>query len=129
MTAKIIKLKLKEIFKITGIPVLVASLCCLAPIIVVIFGLGTLTFAASLANTLYGRFRWAFRAAGLVLLGLSIFFYLRRERGICTIDEAKKRRNEIVNTVIFTLAAGIVGYVVWLYVVVEYFGKWFNIWK
>lgn len=129
MTAKIIKLKLKEIFKITGIPVLVASLCCLAPIIVVIFGLGTLTFAASLANTFYGRFRWAFRAAGLVLLGLSIFFYLRRERGICTIDEAKKRRNEIVNTVIFALAAGIVGYIVWLYVVVEYFGKWLNIWK
>jgi len=108
---------------------LVASLCCLTPVIIVLFGLGSVSIAASLADTLYGTYAWAFRIAGLVLLALSIIWYLRREKGICTIDEAKRRRNEILNVVGVVLTAGVVGYLVWLYVVVEYAGKWLNIWN
>jgi len=120
---------LKEVLKITGIPILVASLCCLAPVVLVVFGLGTVTLASSLAGTLYGQYKWVFRAAGLALLGISLLLYLRRKKGICTLDEAKKRRNEILNIVMLTLTAAVVGYVVWLYVVVEYLGKLLNIWK
>lgn len=123
------KTPIKSILKITGIPVLVASLCCLTPVIIVLFGLGSVSIAASLADTLYGTYAWAFRIAGLVLLALSIIWYLRREKGICTIDEAKRRRNEILNVVGVVLTAGVVGYLVWLYVVVEYAGKWLNIWN
>lgn len=71
------KTSIKSILKITGIPVVVASLCCLTPIVIVLFGLGSVSLAASLANTLYGTYAWVFRIAGLVLLGLSIVF------GIC----------------------------------------------
>lgn len=121
--------KIKSLLKITGIPVIIASLCCLTPVIIVLFGLGSVSLAASLADTLYGEYKWVFRAAGLVLLALALVWYLRREKGICTIDEAKKRRNEILNITLVALTAGVVGYFVFLYVVVEYVGMWLGIWK
>ncbi len=120
---------LKSILKITGIPVLVASLCCLTPVVLVLFGLGSVSLAASLADTLYDTYKWIFRIAGLVLLGLSLIWYFRSEKGICTLDEAKKRRNEILNIVGITLVVGVVGYVLWLYVIVEYVGKLLHIWS
>ncbi len=123
------KTSLKSILKITGIPVIVASLCCLTPVVLVFFGLGSVSIAASLADTLYGTYRWAFRITGLILLGLSLIWYLRREKGICTLDEAKRRRNEILNIVGITLIVGVIGYFLWLYVVVEYAGKLLNIWN
>lgn len=122
-------MKSKEILKLVGIPVVVASLCCLTPIIVVMFGLGSVAIAGSLADSLYGDYKWLFRLAGLILLGLSVFTYIRRQKGICTLDEAKKRRNEIFNIIAVTLTIGIVGYFVWLYVILEYAGKFLNIWS
>lgn len=123
------KTPLKSILKITGIPVIVASLCCLTPVVLVFFGLGSVSLAASLADTLYGTYKWTFRIAGLVFLGLSLVWYLRREKGICTIDEAKKRRNEILNIVGITLIIGVIGYILWLYVIVGYAGKLLHIWS
>lgn len=117
-----------KLIRLTGIPVIIASLCCLAPVVIVLFGLGSVTLAASLADTLYGEYRWAFRIVGLALLALSVIWYLRREKGICTIDEAVKRRNEIINIAVLVLAVGVVGYFVFLYVVVEYTGILLGIW-
>ena len=122
-------MKSKEILQLVGIPVVVASLCCLTPIIVVLFGLGSVAIAGSLADSLYGDYKWVFRLAGLVLLGLSVLAYIRRQKGICTLDEAKKHRNEILNIVAVALAVGVVGYFVWLYVIVEYAGKFLRIWS
>ncbi|MEK7453139.1 MAG: hypothetical protein AAB614_02795 [Patescibacteria group bacterium] len=122
-------MKLKEILKLTGIPVVVASLCCLTPIIIVLFGLGSVAIAGSLADSLYGDYKWVFRLVGLVLLGLSVLSYIRRQKGICTLDEAKKRRNEIFNIVVVALTVGVVGYVVWLYVILGYIGEFLNIWS
>ena len=123
------KTSLKSVLKLTGIPVVFASLCCLTPVIIVLFGLGSVSLATSLADELYGTYKWVFRISGLVLLALSIIWYLRREKGICTIDEAKKRRTEIINITLIALVASVVGYIVWLYVVVEYFGKILHIWE
>ncbi|MBI4085058.1 MAG: hypothetical protein HY432_00945 [Candidatus Liptonbacteria bacterium] len=123
------KTSINSVLKVTGIPVIVASLCCLTPVIIVLFGLGSVSLAASLADTLYGTYKWVFRIAGLALLGLSLVWYLRREKKICTLDEAQKRRNEILNIVAISLTVGVVGYFLWLYVVVEYAGKWLGIWN
>ncbi len=122
-------MKSKEILKLVGVPVVVASLCCLTPIIVVLFGLGSVAIAGSLADSLYGDYKWVFRLAGIILLGLSVFTYIRRQKGICTFDEAKKRRNEIFNIIAVAFTVGIVGYFVWLYVILEYAGKFLNIWS
>jgi NADH:ubiquinone oxidoreductase subunit 6 (subunit J) len=122
-------MKLKEIFKVTGLPVLAASLCCLSPLILVAFGLSTATFSASLADSLYGDYRWAFRIVGLILLAWSLVLYFRRQKGICTLDEVKRRRQEIMNVTLLALIAAIVGYTFFLYVVVHYAGLPFGIWE
>jgi len=120
---------IKEIFKISSIPVLFASLCCLSPVILVLLGLSTVSFASSLADTLYGDYKWVFRGVGLIALLGSLAYYLRRKKGVCTIDDVVRRRNEIINYVALTLIAGVLGYLFFLYVVVHYIGVWLSLWE
>lgn len=119
---------LKDLLKISSLPVVIASLCCLSPVVIVLGGFGSVAFASSLADTLYGEYKWAFRIAGLVLLAVAIFVYLRRTKGICTLDEAKRRRNEIFNIVALSIAIGIAGYFLFLYVIVHYAGVFLGLW-
>jgi hypothetical protein len=114
MTSKII-----ELFKISGIPVILASLCCLSPVVLVLLGVSTVSFASSLADTFYGM---------IALIG-SLAFYLRRTKGICTIDDVVRRRNEVINYLALTVIAGVLGYLFFLYVVVHYLGVWLTLWK
>ena len=118
----------RDILKISSLPAIFASLCCLSPVILVLLGLSTVSFASSLADTLYGDYKWYFRGAGLVLLAIALVYYFRRAKGICTIDEAKKRRNEIINIVAISLITAILGYIFFLYVVVHYIGVFLNLW-
>jgi amino acid transporter len=118
----------KEVFKITWIPVLFASLCCLAPVVLVLFGLSTVAFAASLADSLYGDYKWVFRGLGFLLLTGSLFYYFWN-RGICTIDQAVKQRRKIVNTILVVLIVAIIAYILWLYVIVEVIGIVLGIWE
>lgn len=120
--------KLKELLRITGVPVVIASLCCLSPVILVLLGVASVSFASSLADTLYGDYKWVFRGVGLLALFGSLYYYLTRKKGICTIDEAKKRRNEILNYLALTLIAGVLGYLFFLYVVVHYVGIFLDLW-
>lgn len=122
------KTPIKDILKISSLPVLLASLCCLSPIILVLVGVSTVSFASSLADTLYGDYKWVFRGVGLLTLLGALYFYLTRSKGICTIDEAVRRRNEIINYLAITLIAGVLGYLFFLYVVVHYLGVWLTLW-
>ena len=121
--------KLKELLKITGIPVVIASLCCLTPLILVLLGVSTVSFASSLSDTLYLGHKWVFRSVGLIALIIALIVYFRRSKGICTLDEAKKRRREIINTTLLALIVGVIGYIFFLYVVVHYAGLPFGIWE
>lgn len=118
----------KDIAKIISLPVIIASLCCLYPVILVLFGLGTVAFASSLSNTLYGQYKWLFRLVGLILLALSIIIYLRKKEKICTLEEVKKQRNKIINIIAISVSAAIMGYIIWLYVIVELIGIILKIW-
>ncbi|MEX0652151.1 MAG: hypothetical protein WD509_01390 [Candidatus Paceibacterota bacterium] len=122
-------MKIKELLKVTGLPVVVASLCCLSPLVLVLFGLSTVSFASSLSDTFYGEYKWAFRGVGLLLLVASTLFYFYKQKGVCTLDEAKKRRKEIINTSLLVLIVGVIGYVFFLYVVVHYAGVFAGIWE
>jgi len=117
----------KDILKITGLPVIAASLCCFSSVVIVFFGLGSVSFAASLANTLYGTYKWVFRGVGLLLLGVSLVLYFR-QKGICTVDEARRKRTMIFNTILLSAIIAILGYFFFLYVVVEYLGILLGIW-
>lgn len=119
----------KEAFKISSIPVVIASLCCLSPVILVALGLTSVAFGASLADIFYGTYKWAFRGVGFLGLIIALVVYLRRSVGICTIDEAIKRRNEIINMAALTVIVAVLGYIFFLYVVVEYAGKYLKLWE
>jgi hypothetical protein len=121
--------KIKELLKITGLPVVIASLCCLSPVVLVLLGISTVSFASSLADTFYSEYKWAFRFVGLCALLFSLFYYLRRNKGICTIDDIKRRRNEVINYIALTVIAGVLGYLFFLYVVVHYIGVWLSLWE
>lgn len=120
---------ISDILKISSMPVALASLCCLSPIILVLLGISTVSFASSLSDTLYGEYKWIFRIVGLLALLLSLAHYLRRKKGICTIDDVKRRRNEILNYIAMTVIVGILGYIFFLYVVVHYIGVWLTLWS
>jgi hypothetical protein len=120
-------MKFKEIFKLTWVPVVFASLCCLTPIVLVLLGLSGVAFAASLSDTLYYDYGWALRIAGLLLLAGSLFFYFRR-KGICTLDDVKRRRKQVINTILLVLVIAIVAYLIFLYVILGYVGGLLGIW-
>ncbi len=122
-------LKIAELIKISSIPVFLASLCCLSPVILVLLGISTVSFASSLADTFYGDYKWAFRIVGILALLTSLAYYLRRTKGICTIDDVVRRRNEVINYIALTVIAGVVGYVFFLYIVVHYLGVWLTLWN
>jgi hypothetical protein len=121
------KLSAKEIFKITSIPVLLASLCCVSPLVLFFLGLGSATVAGSLADVLYDQYKWWFRAVGLLSLALALVFYFRK-KGICTLDQAKRRRNEVMNIILIALTVSILAYIIWLYGIVHIVGVWAGLW-
>jgi uncharacterized membrane protein len=118
----------KEIFKIISLPVLFASLCCLAPLVLVLLGISTVAFGASLADNLYGNYRWGFRILGVLALAGSLFIYFR-SKGVCTIDQAKRRRKFLINTIFLSVVVFVIGYIVFLYVIVEAVGIPLGLWE
>lgn len=123
------KEKISQALRVSGIPVVIASLCCLSPLILVMLGLATVSFASSLTDVFYGEYKWWFRLAGILALVVSLVSYLRRHKGICTIDDALQRRNEVINIAALAVIAGVVGYFFFLYVVVHYVGAFAGLWS
>ncbi len=62
-------------------------------------------------------------SGGLALLFvvIALVLYFRR-KGICTLDQAKRQRNRIVNTSLVVLTFSVGAYIFWTYVVVQYWG-------
>ncbi len=118
----------REILRLTWVPVLMASLCCLAPVIVVLFGLGSVSFAISLYGITYGTYGWVFVFAGVILIGISLILYFRRQRGICTLNEARQRQREIVNISITVFSIAAIAYIIWNYGIVGIVGRELGIW-
>ncbi len=111
----------KGIFVISGLAALVGGLCCLTPIVLVLLGLASISVATSLGNALYGNYKWWFRTAALVFLALALIVYFRR-KGICTLDEARRERNRIINTSLVVLIFATGAYIFWTYFAVHYWG-------
>ena len=122
------KFILRDSLKISGLPIIFASLCCSSPIILFLLGISSASFASSLATDLYTDYAWHFRGVGLLALGIAVTYYLRKTKGICTLDIAKKRRNEILNIIFMSLIVATLGYVVFTYVILHYVGVLLNLW-
>lgn len=121
-------MKLRELVKIIAAPIGLASLCCMGPALFVTLGISTVSFAASLANTWYGTYKWVFRSIGLISLIISLVLYFRKTHNICTLSQVKRQRNMIINTVSIVIISSVLAYIFFLYVVVHYWGVWLAIW-
>lgn len=106
----------------------IGGLCCFAPVVVVLAGIGSVAYAASLTDLLYYEYAWAFRLAGLAFLLGAAAVYLYTNEDVCSVDAAVRKRRKIVNLLGVALVAGTVAYVVWLYVIVEIIGLLLGIW-
>ena len=100
----------------------VASLCCLPSVVLVLFGLASVSTAAALSDRLYwGPMRYVLYAVSLALVAAGLVLYFRR-RGICTLDAARRERNRIRNTTLLVLLGGSLTYLVWNYVILDLIG-------
>ena len=122
----------KSLMKIISGSAIIASMCCLPSVVLVMFGLASVSSAAALSNKLYwgeDRFGW-FRPAMLLLslmfvvIGLVIHF---RNQGICTLDQVKRERRRVINTALFVLIISFLAYLVLNYVILTELGLLFDL--
>ena len=106
---------------------ILASMCCLPSVIMVMFGLSSVTTAAALSDTLYWGTDgyWWFRptlltaSALMVIVGLISYF---RKQGVCTFDDVKKDKRMVVNVSLLVLTIAFVSYMIFNYVILEILG-------
>ena len=111
----------KTFFALSSVVGLAGGLCCVTPVLLVTIGVASVSTAAAFGNVLYGDYRWAFRLMGLALLaGLLVRHF--RKQGVCTLEQAKRHRNWVINVALLTLAGSTTVYVLWTYVVVHHWG-------
>ena len=120
--------KIKDALKIALLPVFFASLCCLSPLLLFVFGLASVSVAASMADVFYGTYKWVFRGVGFFLLIFGFVMYFHK-KNICTFDEIKKQRTRVINTILLTIFFAVIGYIFFLYIVVHYWGVFLGIWQ
>ena len=93
----------------------------MTPIVAVMIGVASVSTAAAFGNVLYGDYRWGFRLFGMAVLAGALVRYFRKH-GVCTLDQARRRRNWLTNVTLLALAGSTTVYVFWTYVVVHYWG-------
>tara|TARA_B100000959_G_scaffold237466_1_gene256818 strand:- start:6316 stop:6720 length:405 start_codon:yes stop_codon:yes gene_type:complete len=113
----------KPLAAIAAISALTASLCCLPSVVWVLFaGSSAIVAADELSNDLYYSWvRFALYALSLGMLAVGMLLYFRN-RGICTLDDAKRERRRVVNTTMAVFTASVLGYLVWNFVILEVMG-------
>jgi len=118
---------LKAMWKYIAGSTLAASMCCLPSVVMVMFGLATVSTGAALSDTLYwggDGFGW-FRGTMLliaflcVVLGLVMYF---RNQDICTLDQVKRNRRKVINTSLFVLSVSYALYLLFNYVILTEIG-------
>lgn len=87
---------------------ILAILCCIGPLVIILFGLGTISFAVSVS-----QYRPYFIALGIFFLFLAILLHLRKKNNL-NVNGLKREKHFIISAV---LSMGIVYFAV-LYAVV-----------
>ncbi len=117
----------KSLWKWIGGSAFLASMCCFPSVVLVFFGLASVSSAAALSNDLYwgtngmGWFRPALSAISVVLVVAGLVMYFRGE-GICSLDEVKRQRKRIINTSIVVLSLALASYIVFNFIILTELG-------
>ena len=113
----------KPLAAIVGLSAITASMCCLPSVIWVLFaGSSAIVAADQLSNEMYYSWvRYALYALSLSMMSYGLVVYFR-QRGVCTIDDARRERNRILNTSLAVFTAAVITYLVWNFVILEVIG-------
>ena len=124
--------KPRSLWKIVASSSIIASMCCLPSIVLVMFGIATVSTGAALSDTLYwgeDGYSW-FRPLMLLIASITVIvglvFYFRNQ-GICTIDQAKHQRRKIINTSILVIIISYLSYLILNYVILTEIGILFGL--
>lgn len=118
----------KQAVLISSISAFIAGLCCFSPIVVVLLGLGSVTFASSLADTLYGEYKWYFRLSGFLFMCTAYVYWYYTSTKSCSLDQKKKQQKKILNLFLLSIFGFITFYIIWLYGVVDLLGRPLGLW-
>ena len=117
----------RKLWKIVASSSVIASMCCLPSVVLVMFGIATVSTGAALSDTLYwgeDGYSW-FRPLMLALASITVIigliFYFRNQ-GICTLDQAKRQRRKIINTSILVIIISYLSYLLLNYVILTEIG-------
>src|SRR3989338_444414 len=88
-----------------AIGALIASLCCITPLVIVLFGLGSISFALS-----FTKYKLFFIVLGSLFVALSIFLNIKKPGTTCSIDPEKIRTKKYF--IIITLIVMVILYLI-----------------
>ena len=122
----------RSLWKLVASSSIIASMCCLPSVVLVMFGIATVSTGAALSDTLYwgeDGYSW-FRPLMLIIASITVItglvFYFRNQ-GICTIDQAKRQRRKIINTSILVIIVSYFSYLILNYVILTEIGILFGL--
>ena len=122
----------RSLWKLVASSSIIASMCCLPSVVLVMFGIATVSTGAALSDTLYwgeDGYSW-FRPLMLTIASITVItglvFYFRNQ-GICTIDQAKRQRRKIINTSILVIIISYLSYLILNYVILTEIGILFGL--
>ena len=117
----------RSLWKVVAGSSIIASMCCIPSIVLVMFGLATVSTGAAISDTLYwgeDGYAW-FRPLMLILALIAaivgLIFYFRNQ-GICTLDQARRERRKIINTSILVIIISYLSYLLLNYVILTEIG-------
>jgi hypothetical protein len=114
--------------KIIPISAFIGGLCCFAPVILVLLGISSVAFAISLTDLLYGQYVWVFRGIAFLFLMIGLIWYFYKKENICSLDEAKRKKQLILNFTLTSIIILTIAYIIWTYVIVEILGIYLGLW-
>jgi hypothetical protein len=114
--------------KIIPISAFIGGLCCFVPVVLVLLGVSSVSYAISLTDILYGQFVWVFRGLAFLCLAAALIWYFYKKENICSLEEAKRNKQLIINFTFTTLIVTAVAYIIWTYVIVEILGIALGLW-
>jgi hypothetical protein len=127
MSEKSLQSDVKAMWKWIGGSAFLASMCCFPSVVLVFFGLASVSSAAALSNDLYwgtngmGWFRPMLSLLSVVFVAAGLVFYFRAQ-GVCSLEEAKRQRTRIVNTSLVVMFLSLTAYLLFNFVILTEVG-------
>ena len=98
---------------LSGFGAFIASLCCFSPIVLVLLGLSTASFAGSLGYKLFLGYWWAFIGSGFLFMISAFYFYIRKKHNVCSLKDVNINRRAIIPSLILLVLIFFVIYLIW----------------